>query len=80
MTDSASGLWAPLLTLSIFGRCTATDMDKIREADPTWLDRVRARRVTIAKDEDLAWSFEKLRAMARSVRGPYFGRSSTPST
>ena len=43
-------------------------MDKIREADPTWLDRVRARRVTIAKDEDLAWSFEKLRAMARSVQ------------
>ena len=43
-------------------------MNKIRDVDPLWLNKVQARRDTIARDEDLASSLDKLGPMARSVQ------------
>ena len=43
-------------------------MEKIRDVYPRWLDKVKAKRDTIARDEDLAWSVDKLRAIAQSVQ------------
>ena len=42
-------------------------MDKIREAEPQWPDAVKARRDALARDGDLAWNLDKLRAISRVI-------------